>query len=152
MAVAYRDMTVISVSALEVLVDTCVSLRARAGDHCPGCRRGGVEGVEQALKAARRAEWVRTLEWSDRAINVPDNVFGVADGIVSCALDHGSDRGNGVPCGMSSAERDACLPVVAKHLSAVNPQWLTHSVDLDESQRLALFADLVAALIKSGGV
>lgn len=147
----YASRTAIDVGVLQTLLDACVAQRALTGGHCPGCQCGGVEPIDRIIARVQKhlADGV-ALEWSDRSIVVPDNIFAVADAIISCALDHHYDRGEGVPWGLSAAERAACLPVVARHLAAVNLDWEEHTVDLDETQSTALFADLVAALIRAG--
>ena len=87
------------------------------------------------------------LTWSDRGAHVNyEDAEQVADMVVSCALDHQCDRGDGVPWGMQDGEEAVIRPIVARHLAAVCPDWLHRSVSMNAEQRAAFMRDLVAAL------
>jgi hypothetical protein len=89
------------------------------------------------------------MEWSDRErwvdANDPDEV---ANTIVMCALDHSYDRFDGVPYGWwcSDEKKIELRIVVAKHLSAVDPEWRDTSIIMNDVQRAALKADLIKVL------
>ena len=105
---------------------------------CPCCTCGMIE-----------------LTWSDRScFVVEDDPQQIAEAIYYCAADHCYDRHDGVPYGLPNTIRDAVRPVVARHLSAIRPDWLDHSVSPTEDQKVALIADLVAVikpLLTDGG-
>jgi len=97
---------------------------------CPSCTCGMTE-----------------ITWSDRQSYVSlSDVGEVIDAIIHCALDHSYDRGNGVPYGLPEPVRDAALPIVAKHLAAVRPDWLQNTVNLGATERDALYRDLSDAV------
>lgn len=90
------------------------------------------------------------VEWSDRQgwvdLNKPESVAGV---VINCALDHSYDRtGDGVPYGIPDDLRERLAPIVAKHLSAVEPNWKDKTVymDQDDGRRKRFLQDLVNAL------
>lgn len=74
------------------------------------------------------------IYWSDRESHVDLTSPGkVAEAVMSCALDHSYDRtGTGIPYGFPDGLADALTPIVAKHLSAVEPDWEHKSVYMDD--------------------
>ena len=87
------------------------------------------------------------LHWSDRRCWVsPEDIKGMADTIVACALDHADDRGRGVPWGLDSKLTDRLKLVVEKHLNAVRSDWLHYNVEVDVEGRQRLYDDIVSVL------
>lgn len=95
------------------------------------------------------------VEWSGREgwVDLADPKSVVAT-VLHCALDHSYYRtGTGVPYGIPEKLAGALAPIVAKHLSAVEPDWENKTVymDLDDdndTQRNAFRAELIAAVTK----
>lgn len=92
-----------------------------SGKHCPTCTCG-----------------LTHVEWSDREgwVNLSDPES-VVSAVMSCALDHSYDRtGDGIPHGFPDKLREKLAPIVAKHLSAVEPDWKNKTVymDLDDDE------------------
>ena len=84
------------------------------------------------------------VEWSDRSgyVNLADP-NDIADVVVNCALDHSYDRpGTGIPYGYPATLETLLIPVVAKHLSAINPAWKDETVYMDKAAQAAFLADL----------
>lgn len=97
---------------------------------CPDCTCGRIE-----------------LSWSDRRTHVfPDDLDEIARVVVNCALDHSYDRGRGVPYGLEDKQEDTLLPVVARHLAAVDAEWRDRSVSMSPEQRETFLCDVRAAL------
>ena len=89
------------------------------------------------------------LQWSDRESKVRvDDPAAIADAVVSCALDHSYDRGNGVPYGLPDDMTARLRPIVARHLAAKRPDWLEHTVDMDGEERESLLRDVLAAVVE----
>ena len=94
------------------------------------------------------------LDWSDREhwvrLDAPEEV---AEAVMACALDGIGDRPrDGVPWGLPEDLAAALVPVVAEHLSAVDPDWRQHSVCFgpgDDPRRAAFKAALVDAIEKA---
>jgi len=88
------------------------------------------------------------LTWSDRECWVfPEDLGSVAEAIVNCALDHSYDRPRGgAPDGITRTQRAAVEPVIARDLSAVEPDWEHKTVEMTEDQRLLFVRDVKAAL------
>lgn len=91
------------------------------------------------------------LSWSDReAFVFPSDLETIANTVVNCALDHSYDRtGSGIPYGMDRIHRnleDALYPIVDKHLSAINPQWKEHTIDMNHEQRQNFLAELLSKI------
>lgn len=104
----------------------------RVSEHdCPCCTCGKIE-----------------LSWSDRITHAfPDDYHSLACAVMCCALDRSYDRaGDGVPYGFTGAQRAACAPIVDKYLSAVNPKWREHTVDISPTAHASMLAELEAAL------
>jgi hypothetical protein len=89
-----------------------------------------------------------------------NNSESVAEAIINCSLDHSYDRtGDGIPYGIPDSIRSALAPVVAKHLSAVEPKWEDKTVYMDleedsERRREAFKRELIEACereVKGGG-
>lgn len=97
--------------------------------ECPCCTCGQIE-----------------LSWSDRAAHVyPNGADGIVNAIVSCALDHSYDRTkNGVPYGLPREIEDEAAIIVEKHLSAVNPNWKAHTVDMSHEQKKVFREELLS--------
>ena len=88
-----------------------------------------------------------TLSWSDRKVDVAaHDIPAIADVVMTCALDHSYDRGDGVPYGLPREVREALAPVVAQHLSAKSPDWREHSVELWGEERERLCEAVLAVL------
>lgn len=84
------------------------------------------------------------LEWSDRSGEYHPRNFWEA--VLACSLDHSYDRtSDGVPYGMPDEYRAVFAPIVAKHLSAVNPDWADNTVYMTDEQHDAFAAELKAA-------
>jgi hypothetical protein len=86
------------------------------------------------------------VEWSDRGSWVDlTNPQDIANVICACALDHSYDRDDGIPCGFPSEVADALAPVIAKHLSAIEPDWENKTVSMEDVQRRAFMQELTEA-------
>lgn len=97
--------------------------------ECPYCTCGQVE-----------------LTWSDRGVSVfLDDHEGVADAVMSCALDSHFDRNRtGVPWGLPEKLREVFAPVVAKHLSAQDPDWDNVTIYMSEKDKQNFLEELIA--------
>jgi hypothetical protein len=98
---------------------------------------------DQLREAQQRQDAMVRLTWSDRECTVhPDDFWQT---VMSCALDHSYDRGDGIPDGLPSEYADAFAPVIERHLSAVDPEWADKTVSLTHEQYMAFEADMHAA-------
>lgn len=80
--------------------------------------------------------------WSDRDGHCFANARELTKVICNWALDHYYDRGEDLPYGLPENVRVAGLRVVDRHLSAIQPDWRNHSVNMDDAQRRAFKAEL----------
>lgn len=92
-----------------------------------------VENNTLRLAQQRRSESIH-LEWSDRGGEYHPDEF--ADAVRSCSLDHYYDRtSDGIPDGMPERFVEVFRPIVAEHLSRVDPDWQHHTIDMTDEQR-----------------
>lgn len=90
------------------------------------------------------------VEWSDRQgwvdLSSAESLAGI---VMNCSLDHSYDRtSDGIPWGVPDELRAKLAPVVAKHLSAVEPDWHNKTVymDYEDGSRERFRQDLITAL------
>jgi hypothetical protein len=72
----------------------------------------------------------------------------VAQVVVSCSLDHSYNRDGcgGVPWGLTERLREALKPVVARHLSLVEPEWEKKTVSMEERQKETFMQEVTAVV------
>jgi len=87
------------------------------------------------------------LLWSDREVFVdPNDPADLAKAIVNWALDHSYDRGDQLPCGLRKDLSEAILPVVGRHLSAINRDWKGRTIYMDKESTGRFLSDVEAAI------
>jgi len=76
------------------------------------------------------------IEWSDRRgfVDLRD-ASDIAERVLNCALDHSYDRTrDGIPDGYPRDLRLLLAPIVAKHLSFVDPDWQDKTVHIFDDE------------------
>jgi len=88
------------------------------------------------------------VEWSDRETWVDEtDTEAIADLVECWTEDHAYDRHERLPWILKS--RDVLQPLVERYLDARWPDWREKTIDMDDEQREALRALVIAALTQS---